>query len=692
MTELSSLAANPDHFNPDDESGAPAPARTLADIWVIPSIIYCTMATQAEELIREMIADAAGRPVALDIETAALPEEAQRLKDANLRMAALNGELKAATQAKAPADQIAALKEEKKYIEARVKYLQTAALDPHRSTPRLVQIFGGGDRLAVIDVFRTGVGVLQLLAGADVVTHHVGFDLSFFAALGVEFGVVHCTMQAVILTLGVRAASLEDAVKIHLGVELNKSAQTSGWGVAHLTVEQIRYAALDVLAVWLLARRVFPVLGAQTPAYEIAVGVTPAVARMKSRGLLLDLDEHAALMRSLKDERVETCEAYKSACVRMGKPELAAKVPKTPKEIRTALEALLTSEELAKWQRTEKTNALSTARADLRRAAHYPPVVEIVTLSRIDKLLSGFGPTLRALVNPMTGRIHANYRAAGTASGRATCSYPNLQQAPSAKSNKNFRASFIAADGFDFVAGDFSSMELRAGAHISGDRRMIDAFRRGIDLHLLTASHMVAKLIEEVTPEERDYAKPINFGAIFGQGAPGLVRSAWKTYQLVITDDEARRWLAAFNETYPDFDRWRRVHASKCIAADRIVIGRNAAIVGRIFPYARLRSGRSKFTAACNYPIQGGCADASMLALEMIDRMLFEENIDGGPVLWVHDEIVLEVPKAHAGRAKTLLEYAMTEAFEETFPGSREMGLLNNLVKARIGPNWASVK
>jgi DNA polymerase-1 len=223
---------------------------------------------------------------------------------------------------------------------------------------------------------------------------------------------------------------------------------------------------------------------------------------------------------------------------------------------------------------------------------------------------------------------------------------------------------------------------------------MIAAFRNGIDLHALTASRMLRKPIEEVISEERSNAKPINFGAIYGEGAPGLVKSVWKTQGRDMSEAEAREWLDVFANTYPDFaKKWRKEHYLRCKAAGHIVIGRDADRgVGRIVPLSRIPPDRSDYTASCNYPIQGTCADAAMRAITAIDDMLFEAGIDGGLVAFIHDELILEVAKADASRAAELLEKAMNDAFEETFPGSRELGLLNGLVEAKIGANWARVK
>jgi DNA polymerase-1 len=239
------------------------------------------------------------------------------------------------------------------------------------------------------------------------------------------------------------------------------------------------------------------------------------------------------------------------------------------------------------------------------------------------------------------------------------------------------------------VGADYSSMELRATAHITGDRRMTEVFRNGEDLHRVTAAAISGKKIEDVTDEERRAAKPVNFGAVYGMGANGLIAAAWDEYGIVISNAEATEWLKAFLRWFPDVERWRRLHTVRCETQGRIVIGKDAARgIGRFYPLSRLPPGKNVYTRACNLPIQGVCADCSMLALAAIDRLLFEEGIDGGPVAWLHDEIILEVREADAERAAELLKRAMIEAFAETFPGAP----LNKLVEARIGPDWASVK
>jgi DNA polymerase I len=217
---------------------------------------------------------------------------------------------------------------------------------------------------------------------------------------------------------------------------------------------------------------------------------------------------------------------------------------------------------------------------------------------------------------------------------------------------------------------------------------MTEVFRNGEDLHRITAAAISGKRPEDVTDEERRAAKPVNFGAVYGMGPNGLVATAWDEHGIVIGGAEAGEWLGAFAKAFSDFISWRRMHAVKCQMQGRIVIGKNAAKgVGRVYPLSRLPSGKERLHPRLQSSRAGCLRRRSMLALAAIDRLLFEHG-DGGPVAWLHDEIILEVKTEDAERAAELLKRAMTEAFAETFPGAP----LNKLVEARIGPNWATVK
>jgi len=312
----------------------------------------------------------------------------------------------------------------------------------------------------------------------------------------------------------------------------------------------------------------------------------------------------------------------------------------------------------------------------------------LTRISAIDKALTSAN-RLAAHISPVTGRLHADYNVAGALSGRARCSSPSLQNVPR---DPRFRSLFVASPGWRLVAGDWSAMELRAAAQISGDAALSALFERGEDPHRLMAAALNGIEPSAVTPAQRQAAKPVNFGAIYGVGAQALQRYAWDNYDLVLTRSEAQRQLDTFERQFRQLSLWRRRHAELCRSRRSIRIGAEAVKgIGRVYEFSWNSDPAKRqfnYPQACNLPIQGACADAAMLALTMIDARLRLAGIAGGPVLVVHDEIVVEVPEADTPEAAALLQQAMTEAFAATFPGAP----LNQLVKVGTGRTWCEAK
>ena len=568
---------------------------------------------------------------------------------------------------------------------------EQAALDPHRSSIRLVQLYGGGARVYVVDIARAGQEALKALDGLDVVAHNAQFELKHLEHAGVELGEIHCTMQIARLLLGERRMSLADAAADYLGVVLDKAEQTSDWSAPNLTKPQLEYAAADAVAAFRLAQKMFPTLGVQRTAYEVQMSAVPAAARMELRGFRLDVAAHQRLGHELEQKLCAAESAYLDACRAHGRNDLVDRgLPKTPRDKEHLLETLLSQDELDVWERTPRTAALSTKRTELQRAApDYPPIAALIVVVKLAKLAEDFGPTLAARVSGVTGRVHASYLIAGASSGRATCAQPNLQQIPRTSEIADFRALFVPEPGNVLICADYASMELRAAAAITGGLTMTEALRSGKDLHAITAARVSGKRPEEVTKDERQAAKATNFGSLYGIGPATLARSAWAGYGVKLSIDEARVQIQAFEASFPDVVRWRNEHHERCLDRQCIIIGRDAARgIGRLFPQSRLKSGRSFYTASANLPVQGACADASMLALAYVDNRLFDAGIDGGPVAWLHDEIVMEVAAEDAERAAEILNQSMIDGFAETFPGAP----LDGLVEPHIGMSWSAAK
>jgi DNA polymerase I-like protein with 3'-5' exonuclease and polymerase domains len=657
-------------------------------------VVYCQTYAEAEACIREMIADAAGKPIAVDLETCPVSAELERLEALKTEREAVNDAAiafrRAAKKAKTPQTEIHAFTEtasvKLKALDAQIDHAASAGLDPNRSEIRLLQVYGGKGRVAIVDIDKTGAEALELLEGVSAVIHGSPFDLAHLGHRGVNLGKVHDSQQAARLVLGASKCSLASTVKHYLKVELAKDLQTSDWAAPSLSEAQLTYAARDVIWLWRLCPPLFKDLEPQRSAYRVQTSAAPAIARMNTAGIAIDLDRHAETLSALAEQDAIACTRYQDACREMGRPDLAEKVPRSPSEIAGFLKQVLTEDELHKWKRTKTSWELSTARPELRRAIHYPPLVPLIELSELDGLRLSFGEPLRFLTSPVTHRVHPRYQICGAPTGRSSTSKPNLQGAPR---DPRIRGVFRAADGYVLVASDYNCMELRGAAYFFDDPQLAAVFARGDDPHKLTASHVARRPPDAITDEERSKAKNVNFGTIYGIGPASLVEQIWKNYRLVISLAEAETLLAGFASLYPVMIAHRRDYASVCQARGRIVIGPDwREGRGRIVPLDRLPRDQSTTTCAYSYPIQGICSDICTAALTEVDRRLLADKLDGRLVGWIHDELIVETREVDVDQVKALLQSEMARAFLDTFPAAT----LRDLIEVKVAANWAGIK
>jgi DNA polymerase I-like protein with 3'-5' exonuclease and polymerase domains len=597
----------------------------------------------------------------------------------------------------------------------------TAALDPHRSTPRLVQLYGGGRRCLVMDTRILPINLLApVMARRTMVIHNAAFELNFLTAAGLTIPCFEDTQQAAALLLGVRRRSLEDAASAYLGVELSKTLQTSDWGAEVLSEGQYAYAAIDAIAafwMWLHMRRELAQKG-RTGAYRLQRDVTPVVVRMMQRGILLDRAAHERQVVSwstaLADARQEFATTTQTS------------PPTKPDEKRAYLKRVLPESDLRTWPLTEKAGLLSLKKEYLEYVANLPAIQSLLTLSAMEKLLTSFGAPLVDKVSEVTGRLHPTYKVAAAKTGRFSSENPNIQQLPGGKKAPEFRSCIVASPGYVFVAGDYSAMELRAAAAISGDPVWNADFAAGVDPHYRQASAMLGIPEAEVTKDQRNHAKPINFGVIYGSGGRGLAASAWNNYGIRMTIEEALAGRDVLFKRYPGQLRWMEKNADRSMRRGFIEIGRLGRVIEAKWERAEtskrtakrngqpadddyddeqdaaelaemwftMHGGRNshdsalRYTLCCNAPVQGACADAGMLALLRIDAALREAAIDGALAMFIHDEIVLEVAERQAEQARAILTECMVAAFAETFPDAP----LTGLVATGVGATWSAAK
>ena len=331
-------------------------------------------------------------------------------------------------------------------------------------------------------------------------------------------------------------------------------------------------------------------------------------------------------------------------------------------------------------RRTERSGALSMNEAELVKLRHLHPVVADVLRHReLQKLKSTYTDTLPDLIGP-DGRIHTTWNQMGTATGRLASSRPNLQNIPIRSDfGREIRKAFVAARGSILVAFDYSQLELRIAADLAKDEKMIDAFRRGLDIHRLTAAEVNDLPIEEVTPELRYRAKALNFGVLYGMGARSFAESAG------ISRDEAQHFIEEYFRDFQGIARF--VTETKAMAHER---GFTKTAFGRkrFFPdlaATNFRLAREAERMAVNHPIQGTAADIMKRAMIDIDRSIVERGRgeDARLLLQIHDELVFEVRKTEV---KTLVP-EIQRLMESVWKGAVLMR-----AEVKRGANWGIIE
>jgi len=301
-------------------------------------------------------------------------------------------------------------------------------------------------------------------------------------------------------------------------------------------------------------------------------------------------------------------------------------------------------------------------------------IIEHRTLA---KLKSTYADALPMLVNPTTGRLHTSFNQLVAATGRLSSSNPNLQNIPvRTELGRRIRAAFVPDAGWRFVAADYSQIELRILAHVSGEESLIEAFRRGEDIHARTASEVFGVALDAVTPEQRDIAKTTNFSVIYGVTAFGLSRG------LDISPKQAQEFLDRFFARHPKV----KAYLGRTVAEGR-ERGFVATLLGRRRYLPELRSGNPNLRGfgermATNAPIQGTAADLVKIAMVRMARELHAHGLESRMLLQVHDELLFEAPAAEVGRLQALATEVMESAVALDVPLK---------VDVKVGDDWAAV-
>ncbi|GIW41199.1 MAG: DNA polymerase [Candidatus Binatia bacterium] len=322
-----------------------------------------------------------------------------------------------------------------------------------------------------------------------------------------------------------------------------------------------------------------------------------------------------------------------------------------------------------KGVRRGKTGLSTDVDVLTRLAKEHPLPAKILDYRTYAKLLSTYVEGLLGALDPETGRLHTTFHQAVTATGRLSSSDPNLQNIPvRGEEGRRIRSAFVAPPGFRLLSADYSQIELRVMAHLSGDERLLGAFEAGLDIHAATASELLGVPPERVSADARRVAKVINFGILYGMGPQRLA------LELGISTSEAERYIARYFERYPGV----RAFIERTVAEGKKK-GYVATLFGRrrFLPELRGREGatlRAAERAAINAPVQGTAADLIKIAMVRIDRKLRDEKLSAALILQVHDELLLEVPENELSRVPELVRHEMEHAAELRAPLRVEMG------------------
>ena len=398
---------------------------------------------------------------------------------------------------------------------------------------------------------------------------------------------------------------------------------------------------------------------------EMDLPLVPVLARMELAGVKIDTIALSQMSSELEREiAAKAKEIYEVAGMEfnVGSPKQLGDV-------------LFNRMNLPKPVKYGKGRTISTAVDVLEELAENHPIARMVLDYRqLTKLKSTYVDALPALINPATGRLHTTFGQTGTATGRLSSANPNLQNIPiRTELGRGIRAAFIAEPGHVLLTADYSQIELRLLAHFSRDLLLVEAYRRGDDIHTLTASQVFGVPPLMVTPDHRRQAKVVNFGIVYGLSAFGL------SQQLGIEPGEAKQFIAAYFEKYSGV----RVFIDKTLEEARREM-KVKTLFGRIRPIPDINSknanqrGFAERTAV-NTPLQGTAADLIKVAMIRIDAALRERGLKSRMTLQVHDELVFEVPENEVEVMQPIVREHMEKVHALAVPLQVDMG---------VGMNW----
>jgi len=512
-----------------------------------------------------------------------------------------------------------------------------------------------------------------------LVGQNLKYDLHVLRAHGVELAGATCDtmLLSYLLDAGNSRHDLDTLARKHLGRATIAFADVAGKGKNQLTFDQVdiaraaKYAAEDADITWQLADKLMPRVDADRALAaifrDIEMPLVEVLARIERNGVKVDAGmlqaQSAALAKRLAG-------VERQAFAAAGEEFNIA----SPKQIQ---ELLYDKMGVPVLQRTPKGQP-STSESVLQQLAAEHELPRLILQHRgLAKLKSTYTDKLPELINPATGRIHTSYHQAVASTGRLSSSDPNLQNIPiRTEEGRLIREAFVSDAGNKLVSADYSQIELRIMAHLSGDDGLLDAFNRGLDVHSATAAEVFGVEVDAVDAEQRRRAKAINFGLIYGMSAFGLAR------QLGIEQRHAREYIDIYFARYPGVKDYmaRTVERAREHGYVETLYGRRLNL-----PEINAKNTPRRQYAertAINAPMQGSAADLIKLAMLRVDAWLTDSGAQAKIILQVHDELVLEVAEGEVTTVSNAVVEAMSTVAELKVPLVVDTGHGRNWMEA----------
>jgi DNA polymerase I-like protein with 3'-5' exonuclease and polymerase domains len=565
---------------------------------------------------------------------------------------------------------------------------ETTELDPYLGRLRLIQLATpGGVHIVDLDAFRNGgngdlsqtdaLAPLRDLLSAHrpvKIAHNAKFDAKFIKhALGTDLGGIFDTLLASQL-LGAgdieERHGLEAVASRYLNEAVDKTERLSNWNL-ELSEAQLEYAARDAAVLLPLRERLIEGLKSDSliDCARLEFDCVMTVVDMELTGFYMHKDRWLEQLGIVEKRRAELAGELQNVLAEessqgtlFGGPQRDEINLDSSQQLTRALERLGIS--LPDSTRNWKLQPL---------AAEYPVIATLLEYRTVQKALTSYGQNMIELINPTTGRLHADFRQIGAPTGRFSCTNPNIQQVPHAV---EYRRCFSGhPEGRKLVIADYSQIELRILAEFSGDRGFINAFNSGADLHRVTAAEVFNVALDQVTREQRDFAKRLNFGVVYGIGAQRF------SIMTGLSVPEAENVLRKYFATYRQLDTYLHEAANRAVNERQARTGSGRLVRFRYDEQDRQQISMTKRNGK-NTPIQGTSADILKRALRLLKDELRGTNAQ--IVNIIHDEIVVEADADEAEVVAQKVERAMCAAGEEyvkTVPVKVETEIADEWVK-----------